>query len=195
MEKIDFKKTLKSLYTAKTSINEVDAGTGIYLAVKGQGAPGGEAYADAIGKIYGVAYTLKFSLKTAGVMDFTVCSLETLYYDNPAEVPIEEWRWVILIRIPEQVTKAQIMDAATALKVRKNLDASDVERMELKEERSLQVMHIGPYNEVGRIYDNLTNHMRENELVIASPPHEIYISDPRRTIPEKLKTIVRIPVK
>ena len=67
--------------------------------------------------------------------------------------------------------------------------------MELKEGRSLQVMHIGPYNEVGEIYDRLIAHMRENELVITGPPHEIYLSDPRRVAPEKLKTIVRIPVK
>ena len=195
MEKIDFKKTLKSLYHAKDAIAEVDAGMGIYLAVEGQGAPGGEAYAEAIGKIYGVAYTLKFSLKNAGVMDFAVCSLETLYHDDPAEVPMDEWRWVVLIRIPEAVTEKQIQDAVTAIKVRKNLDASDVKRMELKEGRSLQVMHIGPYNEVGEIYDRLIAHMRENELVITGPPHEIYLSDPRRVAPEKLKTIVRIPVK
>jgi len=194
MEKIDFKKTLKHLYRAKPDIGEVDAGTGTYLSVKGQGAPGGDAYSEAIQKLYTVAFTLKFSLKHAGVLDFAVSSLETLYQDDPAEVPRDEWRWEILIRIPEDVTEEQLRDTITAVKVSKGLDASAVTRAVLKEGRSLQTLHIGPYDQVGEVYRRMLAHMEENELVCSGLPHEIYLSDPRRVAPEKLKTIVRLPI-
>ena len=80
------------------------------------------------------------------------------------------------------------------IKAKKGVDASAAVLKTLEEGRSLQVMHIGPYDQVGPTYGELTAYIVDNELTVTGPPHEIYLSDPRRTAAEKLKTIVRVPV-
>jgi hypothetical protein len=161
----------------------------------GKGEPGNAAYQDAIGKLYGVAYTTKFALKNAGVLDFGVPNLECLWYDDPAAKPMSEWRWRLMIRVPDQVTSKAIGDAKRELKKKKGTDSSDVKRVTWAEGRAVQVMHVGPYNKIGESYDVITAFANDNGLVAKGPGHEVYISDPRRVAPDKLKTIVRMPVK
>ena len=195
MEVFDFSKSLKHLYTAKQPVQEVDVDAGTFLAVEGQGAPGGEAFQKAVEGLYGVAYTVKFTLKLAGVLDFKVCNLEGLYLSEPCKTPRDEWRWRLQIRVPDAVTAEHLKQARKTLIERKGLDTTAVKRIQVKAGRALQMLHVGPYDQVGPAYAQLDAYARENGLRTQGPAHEIYISDPRRAAPEKLKTIVRLPVK
>ena len=195
MDKIDFKKTMKELYRATNKVARVKPGEGTFLAVDGQGAPGGEAFEKAIQNLYPVAYTLKFSLKKAGTIDFVVPPLEALWQDNPVEVPdMSQWRWRTMIRVPESVKTEHVQEAQETILERKATDTSDVKLIRWEEGESLQLLHIGPYDQVGAIYEQLQSSALLENLTLGPPGHEIYLSDPRRTAPENLKTIVRRPI-
>ena len=195
MDKIDFKKTLKELYRATSKVARVKPDEGTFLAVDGQGAPGGEAFEKAIQDLYPVAYTVKFALKKAGTIDFVVPPLEALWHDNPVEVPdMSQWRWRTMIRVPESVKTEHVREAQESILEKKGTDTSDVQLVRWEEGECLQVLHIGPYDQVGAIYEQLQSSARLENLTLGSPGHEIYLSDPRRTAPEKLKTIVRMPI-
>lgn len=195
MEKIDLKSEHKELYRAAARIKEVRADKGVFLAVDGKGEPGGELYQQAINMLYSLAYTTKFQLRNDGVLDFGVCNLECLWFDDPATKPISEWRWRLLVRIPEQVKARDLASARKVIKERKDLDVSAVQRIELTEGRAIQVLHVGPYDRISETYQKLVEHARSNGLALKGTGHEVYLNDPRRTAPEKLKTIVRMPVK
>jgi len=154
MKTIDFGKELKELYTAKKKVEEVDAGRGVYLSVAGQGEPGGEAYVHAIESLYAVAYTMKFELKAEGVTDFKVPKLECLWdIESPETTPQDQWQWRLLIRIPEAATGAHVRHAKKTVAQRKGIDVSTVSRRSWKEGKALQVMHVGPYEELGHAYE------------------------------------------
>ncbi len=195
--KVDFAKTHKDLYSATTKIKEVNPGRGVFLSVCGQGAPGGSAFQSAVEKLYALAYTAKFGVAKDKGVDFKVCNLECLYFiEDPARTPKEEWKWQFLVRIPDQLAEGDWQKARDAVLERKDLDTSAVKRIEFEEPRSLQTLHIGPYDQVGVTYDGLLKYAEEHKLVPSgAAAHEIYISDPRRVPPEKLKTIVRLPVR
>ena len=195
MDKIDFKKTMKELYRATNKVARVKPGEGTFLAVDGQGTPGGEAFEKAIQNLYPVAYTLKFSLKKAGTIDFVVPPLEALWHDNPVEVPdMSQWRWRTMIRVPESVKTEHVQEAQETILERKGTDTSDVQLVRWEEGESLQLLHTGPYDQVGAIYEQLQSSALSENVTLGPPGHEIYLSDPRRTAPEKLKTIVRMPI-
>ena len=194
MDKIDFARSLKELYGTNRQIREVFAGPGTFLGVDGKGEPGGEDYRQAIGWLYPVAYTLKFSLKNAGVLDFAVGKMECLWYDDPAEVPMPEWRWRILIRVPDEVGEEEVKRAQEEIRERKGIDTSSVTLTWWEEGRCLQVLHVGPYDQEQATYESLMDRARELSLALKGPAHEIYLSDPRRVAPEKLRTIIRMPI-
>ncbi len=195
-EKIDFAKIHKDLYTAKDKIKEVSAGKAVFLSCEGQGAPGGAAFQEAIQKMYSLVYTTKFMLKKEDGLDFGISRLECLYPGGDyARSPKSEWRWQLLIRIPEEVSEIDLKAARAQVMVKHSLDTSAVKRWTWTEGRAIQVMHVGPYDEVGRTYQALDGFARANGLTATCPGHEIYISDPHRVAPEKLKTIVRLSVK
>jgi len=194
-DKIDFSKTHKDLYTASAKIKEVEAGPGIFLAVKAQGEPGGIAFQKAIEKIYSLAYTAKFAVMKPKNIDFKVSNLECLWFmTDPANTPRELWEWQMLVRIPEALTAADLDRAREEVKKKRDLDTSDVERISWEEGKAVQTMHVGPYDKLGETYQKLDQYAREKGLTPQCPGHEIYISDPRRVPPEKIKTIVRMPV-
>lgn len=195
METVDFSKTLKGLYSAKRKVEEVAADSGTFLAVEAQGRPGGEEFQQAIGALYSVAYTLKFACKAKGVLDFKVGKLECLYLSDPHKTAMDDWQWRMLVRIPDQVSAGEVTQTKKALRQNKGIDASAVKRIPWKEGRALQGMHVGPYDDVARTYEQLASYAQEHGFEVTGPAHEIYISDPRRTAPEKLKTIVRLGVK
>jgi hypothetical protein len=195
-EKVDFRKSHKALYTATAKIKEISVDRGAYLSESGQGAPGGPEFQASIQKLYTVAYTAKFSLRASRGLDFGIPCLECLWHlDDPVRTPKDEWKWQLLIRIPEEVTAADLKAVAAAIREKKGLDVSSVERLKFEEGDCLQTMHVGPYDQVGVSYDRLFAHARERGLAPKMPCHEIYVSDPRRVAPEKLKTIVRLPVR
>jgi len=194
-EKIDFGKIHKDLYSATSKVKELAVGKATFLTVEGKGEPGGPAFQEAIQKLYTVAYTTKFMLKYEGKLDFAVSRLECLWrIENPDTLPPSEWRWQLLIRIPDAVKSSDIKNAAAEIRRKKELDVAGVVRLAWKEGRCLQIMHVGPYDEVGRSYKLLEDYARAKGLTAVCPAHEIYISDPRRVAPAKLKTIIRLPV-
>jgi hypothetical protein len=195
MKTIDLAKESRDLYTATRKVKEVVADTGTFLAVDGQGEPGGEMFQAAVQQLYSVAFTVKFTLKQAGKLDFKVNKLECLYLSDPAKTSMKDWKWRLLLRIPEEVKAGAVTGARKILRERKELDASAVKRLRWKEGRCAQVLHVGPYDELGGVYQQLESYVSANGLKAAGPAHETYLSDPRRTAPAKLRTIVRLGVK
>jgi hypothetical protein len=194
-EKIDFAKKLKDLYTAGTKVKEVTADDAAFLSCEGIGEPGGTSFQEAIQKLYSLAYTVKFLLKHAGRMDFGVGKLECLWPgEDFVNKPKSEWPWELLIRIPNEVREGDLKAAREELVRKRQLDTSAVRLRRWKEGRSVQVMHVGPYDKVGETYGTLDEYAKSKGLATKGPGHEIYISDPRRVASEKLKTIVRLPV-
>ncbi|HEY3381124.1 MAG TPA: GyrI-like domain-containing protein [Vicinamibacterales bacterium] len=195
LEKIDLKKTYSELYRATRKVASVRAARGTYLAIDGAGAPGGDDYQAAIGRLYAMAYTAKFALKGAGLLDFVVPPLECLWFDDPMDTPKDQWRWRLQLRIPDEVTAADIQTVRKALAERRDLDASNVKRVTWTEGRALQVLNVGPYDSVGAAYQTLMVAAAELHLECDRTGHEIYLSDPRKVVPARLKTIVRIAVR
>jgi hypothetical protein len=195
MDKIDFAKAERELYSATGKIKEVVAERAVFLAVDGHGAPGSELFQAAIGALYGAAYTIKFTMKKAGACDFAVSRLECVWdVDDPQRTPVAQWRWRLLIRVPAAVTVARLKEAKRALQA-KGQDADAVQRISWKEGRALQTMHLGPYDQVSVSYARLGTRAEELGLAPVGPGHEIYVSDPRRVPPERCKTIVRLGVR
>ena len=133
-------------------------------------------------------------------MDFGVPKLEGLWWvegDIPAlEVPREEWCWKLLIRMPDYVTNEMMDIAQTEVaKKKKNERIKDISLEKIKEGKSAQIMHIGSYATEPETIDTLLDYISENGLSVSGLHHEIYLSDPRKTEPDKLKTIIRYPVK
>jgi hypothetical protein len=193
--KVDFRKLCPDLYRESREIAEVRAARGVFLAVDGVGEPGGPAFQAAVGALYALAYTAKFTLKHAGLGDFAVPALEGLYFDDPATTPRAQWRWRLQLRIPDHVTARALTGVRKALAEKKGLDTRPVKRITWAEGRALQVLHVGPYDEVGGVYQRLIAEAVARGLSCAGPGHEIYLSDPRRVPPARIKTIVRMPVR
>jgi hypothetical protein len=198
--KLDLYKLHKAEYaTPKTPVLLQTRPT-TYLAISGQGAPGDALFTASIGALYGMAFTIKMTRKFAGQQDYTVCKLEGQWWTDGAgglpKVPRQKWRWKLLIRTPDFVTKAELGTAVTTLLKRgKTDDVKRVRLQPLKEGQCVQMLHVGPYErEVDSI--QLMKELAESKgLKFAGKHHEIYLSDPRRVAPERLKTILRQPVR
>ncbi|MCX5757811.1 MAG: GyrI-like domain-containing protein [Candidatus Hydrogenedentes bacterium] len=195
MDAIDFVKTLKTLYTGSHTAEEVCVDSGTFLAVEGEGEPGGTAFVEAIQIMYAAVYTLKFAVKHEGRVDFKVCKLEALWFSDPAVTPRSQWRWRLLVRVPDAITSKDLAATRKTLMERKGIDATTVKRVTWKEGRAVQLLHVGPYDGLPDTYARLAAFAEERGLAVSCPGHEIYLSDPRATAPEKLRTLVRMPVK
>lgn len=206
MDKLDFKKTDKPLYSGKAGRwDRLDVPEMTFLVVDGQGDPNGPDYAAALGVLYPMAYGLKFAAKAKGA-DFVVPPLEALWWaDDPVAFVAgrrEKWQWRAMLRMPGQVSADELEEIRTTVagKLRKkgaNAERlSDVQMLKLAEGDSLQILHIGAYTDeaptLADLHDRL---MPEMGVTFNGPHHEIYLSDPRRVAPEKLRTILRQPVK
>lgn len=169
-----------------------------YLAIEGQGSPGGERFNACLGALYGAAFTLKMTRKFAGKQDYAVCKLEAQYFfdGDPAMIRQEEWRWKMLIRTPDFISASDLKSAAaTLLKKGKPREVEEVKLETLKEGTCVQMLHIGPYDRECETIEKMCAFAKEEGYELNGPHHEIYLSDPRRVPPEKLKTILREPVK
>lgn len=199
-KKIDLRKQLKAFYSSPKKPNIIDVPPAKFLTITGRGEPGGEAYRAAMNALYSVAYTIKFSTKAAG-KDFTIMTLEGLWwFDDPNasfdSVPREEWNWKSMIRQPDLITAEMVKEAKTQAKAKKGLEEIDSVVLEkFHEGMSAQIMHIGPYSEEGETIAELHRFIEENGYKMRGHHHEIYMSDPRRTAPERCKTIIRQPIE
>jgi len=198
---IDLKKTLKPYYTASAatpSIIDVPPMNG--LMVDGTGDPNGPAFQEAVDSLYSVAYTLKFSFKKDKAVDYPVMALEGLWCaDDLADFlngKRENWKWTLFIALPDIVTKKDVGEAVAAVKKKAKFPGLPEVRFEkFAEGRAAQVMHVGPYAAEGPTIERLHLFVEEQGYKLRGRHHEIYIGDPRRSAPEKLRTIIRHPVE
>lgn len=198
----DVKKEQKHLYApARGTFSFVDVPEARYLAVDGAGNPNTvAAYAHAVQALYSVSYTLKFFSKNELEKNYVVGPLEGLWWADDFSAFVDRnkdlWKWSMMIRQPEWITQ-EMYDAAIAKNATKPLPALPLVREEkITEGRCVQIMHIGSYDDEAPVLATLHNEfMPQHQLTFNGKHHEIYLSDPRKTPAEKLKTILRQPVK
>lgn len=199
--KVDLKRELPELYSAARRPGLVEVPELAFLMIDGHGDPNrAPEYAQAVEAIYAVAYTAKFIVKRApDGIDFTVMPLEGLWwtpdYSTFTTDDKSAWDWTMMIAQPEHVT-AEVVEQARAKAARKkSLGAIGRVRLEhFREGSAAQVVHIGPYATEGPTIQSLHAFIAEKGYERAGKHHEIYLSNPRRSAPEKMKTIVRQPV-
>jgi len=203
MEKIEYKKQLKEYYSAKVGkIVTVNIPKMNYLMIDGHGDPNNsQEYIDTIQTLYPVAYTLKFMCKKALGKDFGVMPLEGLWWtEKMADFSVEDksnWLWTAMIMQPDIITREMFKDATKQVAEKKKPASIDKIHFEAYSEgRAAQVMYIGPYADEGSTIMGLHEYIRQQGGRLDETNkhhHEIYFSDPRRTDPSKLKTIIRQP--
>jgi hypothetical protein len=203
MEKLDLKKQWKPLYGGKAgTVVSVDVPPLTYLMVDGEGDPNtSQSYKDAIEALYALSYTLKFTLKKSPrAIDYGVMPLEGLWWADDSRAFYEagnksSWKWTAMIVQPEFITQEQVDAAFDQVRKKKNPAALDQVRFErLREGASAQVLHVGPFSAEGPIIQQMHDFIHAAGKQLRGKHHEIYLSDPRRTAPEKLKTILRQPM-
>jgi hypothetical protein len=199
----DFKKEYKDLYLPKTSPSIIDVPEMVFIMVDGIGNPNtSEEYRLAVELLYGLSYTIKMSNKS--IIEYVVPPLEGLWWLNDDS---EEWYkdkskycWTSMIRQPEFVNTQVLSTAKNTLTSKKpHLDTSKARLEGFTERLCIQAMHIGSYDDEPRtnaaIMQFITDNGYISDISKTRRHHEIYLSDPRKTIPDKLKTIIRHPVK
>lgn len=199
MSKLDMTKAYPEYYKAKMIPQVVDLEPYHYLTIEGVSAPEDPLFNSAIEQCYAVAYGVKFICK-AQDLDFTVPKMEAFWWvtgDLPYdETPRAEWHWKIMFRMPDFVGDSEFKQAVTVALNKGKLSANHQLKFEqIHEGRSVQIMHIGSYDEEKESLDKLYAFMKEYGLEMNGYHHEIYISDPRKVAVEKLKTILRYAVK
>lgn len=201
MAPYDVKRDLKDLYAPKNrEWRLVDVPAQQFVAVDGAGDPNtAPAYPRAVEALYAVAYTLKFASKHTG-QDFVVGPLEGLWWSPDPSVftarAKESWQWRMLISLPAWMTADQVKESADAALTKKKLPTiAHVRHETLREGTCAQALHIGSYDDETPLMVHLHDeYLPANGLAPTGMHHEVYLSDPRRTAQEKLKTVIRQPV-
>jgi hypothetical protein len=209
MDKIDFQKRDRAFYSGKVGRwDQIDLPAMTFLAMEGQGDPNGPEFSKAVAALYPLAYGLKFARKAQGA-DFAVPPLEGLWWadDHSAFVSCQRgvWRWRAQLRVPDEVS-ADALETIRTSALKKLAAKSDaattpdvMARVSLVREVEgpcLQTLHLGPFADETPVLDRLHREVMPGlGLTFAGHHHEIYLSDPRRSTPEKLRTVLRQPVR
>jgi hypothetical protein len=202
-KKLDLRKELKYLYSPSArQVEIVDVPKFSFAMIDGEIKPSetlgtSEEYQNAIGALYGLSFTLKFmsKLRKKNAVDYAVMALEGLWWTESREFDLskkEPWKWTMMIMQPQHVTEKMFQEALE--QVRKKRDSPALSRIRLEsfhEGLSMQIMHVGPYADEPRTIEKMRDFARENGYALRGKHHEIYLGDPRRAKPEKLRTILR----
>lgn len=205
----DFKKEYKEFYMPKKQPEIVEVPKANYIAVRGTGDPNeeGGAYKQAIGVLYAVAYTLKMSYKTdhkiAGFFEYVVPPLEGFWWQEGVDginyADKAAFKWISVIRLPDFITREDFDWAVETASKKKKLDCSSADFLTIEEGLCVQIMHIGSFDSepesVALMDKYLAENGCENDLSESRLHHEIYLSDVRKSAPEKWKTVIRHPIK
>jgi len=202
MEKLDLKKQLKQFYNPSAKYAEIiEVPAMSFLMLDGQGNPNtAQAFSDGIEALYPLAYTLKFMVKKGEpAIDYGVMPLEALWWaDDPSAFSRgdkDAWKWTLMIMQPAFITAEMVATARHEVERKKNPVSLPLVRFEtFREGRSAQILHSGPFSEEGPTIEKLHLFIADNAGQRVGKHHEIYLSDMRRTAPEKWKTIVRQPM-
>jgi hypothetical protein len=200
MEKRDLKKELANLYNASAKEpTVVEVPTMHFLMVDGSGDPNtAQAYKDAVSALYTLSYTLKFMVKRGGLADYAVMPLEGLWWTlagPPVDLADKDaYQWTSMIMQPEYVTQVLVEDAMREAAKKKPLPGLQKVRFEaFHEGRAAQIMHIGPYSEEPPTIEKLHSFITSQGGTLTGKHHEIYLGDPEKSAPDKLRTIIRQP--
>lgn len=205
----DFKKEYKEFYMPKNKPEIVTVPQANYIAVRGKGNPNeiDGAYQKAISILYAVAYTLKMSYKTEhkieGFFEYVVPPLEGFWWqDNVDGIDYADkaaFNWISVIRLPEFITQKDFEWAVETASEKKKLDCSSAEFLTVDEGLCVQIMHIGAFDDepqtVTLMDEYIAQNGYENDITESRLHHEIYLSDARKVVPEKWKTVIRHPIK
>jgi hypothetical protein len=198
--RLELRKTLKEFYNApvgEATLVELPAMK--YIMVDGGGEPGGKSFQEAMGVLYNIAYTMKFRAKKLLKKDYDMMAPEGLWWMRGKKIDMtkrDDWLWTLMIVVPDFVTDKLFRDSVEEVRKRKNPPGLDRARLEKMEERTcLQIMHIGPYSAEPESIAKLDAYAKEHGYRMVGKHHEIYLGDPRRAAPSKLRTIIRHPVK
>ncbi len=200
MAKKDLPKELQALYfpSAKEPVL-VDVPAMQFAMVDGTGSPSdSKDFQEAIGALYGVAYTAKFAAKKQGIRDVVVMPLEGLFWTpgSPtfAAADKEGWHWTLMLNEPPAVTRKLFDESVRQLRERKNPPALSQVRLERwKEGKAAQIMYLGPYSGEAPTITRLHGFIQENGYRLSGKHHEIYLGNPQTSAPERLKTVIRQP--
>ena len=205
----DFKKEYKEFYMPKNKPQIVDVPKANYIAVRGTGDPNeeGGAYQQAISVLYAVAYTLKMSYKTdyriEGFFEYVVPPLEGFWWQDGIDgvdyTDKSTFNWISVIRLPDFVSENDFKWAVETATKKKKLDCSLAEFLTIDEGLCVQIMHIGPFDNEPETVDIMDGFLEENGYVNdfskSRLHHEIYLSDARKVSADKMKTVIRHPIK
>lgn len=208
MQKIDLRKELKHLYAPSArKVQIVDVPEFQFAMLDGAIEAGAEpgtspAFTDALQALYGISYTLKFmsKLRAENPIDYPVMALEALWWVGEGGFDFnrkDNWAWTAMILQPDHITPAMFQEGLAQLR-KKRGDSPALGKLRLErfhEGLAVQIMHIGPYSEEPATIERLHAFASENGYRLRGKHHEIYMGDPRRAAPEKLKTILRQPVE
>lgn len=199
MNKIDLKKEIKEAFSAKSAPGLVTIPPISYITFPGAGDPNSSPdFQYAMPVLYGLAYTLKFTMKEEE-KDFVVAPLEGQWWADDMnafhEGRKEEWIWKLMIAVPDYITETAFLSAQAKLKEKKNPPRLEKARLEMIEDGiSVQALHLGPYSQEAATIAAMHHFAEQQGYTLHGKHREIYLSDPRRTLPEKLKTIIRQPL-
>lgn len=207
MGKLDLTKKYKTYFTAKPTPELVEIDEANFISLCGKGDPSDKAFTERIEALYPVAYAIKFECKAKN-KDFIVSKLEGLWwfderkYKNKTlvnaalDVPRHEWEYRLLIRLPDFVTESDFVRAVkNVVEKRKSHYAAELEFFTMTEGKCIQMLHVGPFSTEPDSLKQIGFFSEANNLEKNGRHHEIYLSDFRKTKPEKCKTILREPVK
>jgi hypothetical protein len=203
-ETTDYKKTLANLYNPpKQKFVFVDIPVMPFLMIDGIGDPDKLGYQEAVSALYSLAYALKFAIKKQGIMDFKVMPLEGLWWHpKVAEISLEallavrdEWQWTMMIMQPDIVTPELFDEVRNAVQTKKKQPTLASVRLESYDEgRVVQTMYLGPYKDEAPTITKLHDFIHAEGYQERGKHHEIYLGDPTKSAPEKLRTILRQPI-
>lgn len=207
MEKTDLLKQFKAYYSARQQPHILDLDEVHYISICGKGDPSGAGFSEHVQALYASAYVLKFMCKASG-RDFAVAKLEGLWdfdekkhsrismSDAPLKIPRSEWNYRLMIRLPDYVNQEMVKQATEIAIEKKQLaQAKHVEYFILKEGKVVQMLHTGPFSDEPETLLKMQVFIEQHKFSKNGTHHEIYLSDFRKTPPEKLRTILREPVK
>jgi hypothetical protein len=202
MEKLDLKKNFKHLISPSPKFfSVVNVPSMNFIMIDGQGNPNtSPAYAEAMQALYSAAYTLKFMIKKELEVDYPVMASEGLWWMDDmiefSEATKDEWKWTMMIMQPEIVTPGLFSKGVAEAAKKKEIPALARLRLEpFCEGMAAQIMYFGAYADEGPTIARLHQFIKESGQERSGKHHEIYLGDPRRSTPEKLRTIIRQPMR
>ena len=196
--KLELRKTMKEFYNPPAGeVVLVELPPLKYIMVDGDGEPGSESFQRAMSALYNIAYTMKFRSKRLLKKDYDMMAPEGLWWMK-GKIDMnkrDKWLWTLMILVPDFITPKMFSESVAEVRSKKNPPGLERARLEtLDEGTSVQTMHVGPYAAEPESIAKMDAYAREHSYKMVGKHHEIYLGDPRRAAPSKLKTVLRHPV-